>query len=115
PGGCRTHCRLQRQHRRQVLAMQPLREEMERLARLPAIGLGEPDEPIDEDPPRTNLGGLGKEHAVGLQQLLLKDLSRREDHLQAPVTLEPLRSHPKSAASRMSLSGATSNRTITPG
>src|SRR5438034_10066499 len=68
--------------------MQPLREEMERLARFPAIGLGEPDEPIDERPPRTNLGGLSKEHAVGLQQLLLKDLLRRADHLQAPVTLE---------------------------
>src|SRR5947209_7409171 len=61
---------------------------MERLARLPAIGLGEPDEPIDEDPPRANLGGLGKEHAVGLQQLLLKDLPCREYDLQSPVTLE---------------------------
>src|SRR5437899_8026060 len=68
--------------------MQPLREEMERLARLTAMVLGEPDEPSVDDPPRANLGGLGKEHAVGLQQLLLKDLSRREDHLQSPVTLE---------------------------
>jgi len=61
---------------------------MERLARIPAIGVGEPDEAVDEDSPRTNLGGLRKERAVGLLQLLLKDLPCREDDLQSPLTLE---------------------------
>jgi len=68
--------------------VQPLGEEMERLARIPAIGVGELDEAVDEDSPRTNLGGLRKERAVGLLQLLLKDLPCREDDLQSPLTLE---------------------------
>jgi len=59
--------RLQREHRRQVLAMQPLGKEMEGVARVPAIGLGERDETVDEEPPRAKLCGLRKEHAVGLQ------------------------------------------------
>src|SRR5437867_11330627 len=61
---------------------------MERLARCPAIGVGEPDEAVDEDSPRTNLGRLRKERAVGPLQLLLKDLPCREDDLQSPLTLE---------------------------
>src|SRR2546425_508833 len=59
--------RLQCEHRRQVLAMQPLGKEMEGVARVPAIGLGERDETVDEEPPRAKLCGLRKEHAVGLQ------------------------------------------------
>ena len=68
--------------------MQPLGKEMEGVARVPAIGLGERDETVDEEPPRAKLCGLRKEHAVGLQKLLLKDLPRREYDLQSPVTLE---------------------------
>src|SRR2546428_3428720 len=68
--------------------MRPRGREGEGVARVPAIGLGERDETVDEEPPRAKLCGLRKEHAVGLQKLLLKDLPRREYDLQSPVTLE---------------------------
>ena len=68
--------------------MQPLGEEVERVARVPGIRLGESDEAIHEDPPRADLGGLRKELAVGLLKLLLEELPCGEDHLQSPVPLE---------------------------
>src|SRR5207247_9870939 len=80
--------RLQREHRRQVFTVQPLGEEMERVARVSVVGLGEPAEAIDEDPPRANRCGFRKERAVGLLQLLLEELARREDDLQSPIPLE---------------------------
>ena len=45
--------------------MQPLGEEMEGVARVPAMALGKPDEAVDEDPSRANLRGLGKKRATG--------------------------------------------------
>src|SRR5438046_10409615 len=61
---------------------------MKRRARVPAIGLGEPDEAVDEDPPRANLCCFRNERAVGSPQLLLEELPRREHQLQSPVPLE---------------------------
>jgi hypothetical protein len=95
--------------------MQPLGKETERVARVPAIGLGEPDETVDEEPPRADLGGLRKEHAVGSPQLVLKGLRVVKTIFSRPSRSSSRKSQPKSAASRMSLFGATSNRTITPG
>src|SRR5207245_8767869 len=73
--------RLKREHRRQVLAVQPLGEEMERLARVLAIGLGESDEAVDKDPSRPNLCSLRQERAVGSLQRLLEELPRGEHYL----------------------------------
>jgi len=63
-------------------------EEMERIATVPAIGPRQPDEAVDENSPRADLGGLRQERAVGSLQFLLKELPRGEHHPQSPVTLE---------------------------
>jgi hypothetical protein len=52
--------------------VQALGEEVERFARVPAIGLGKPDKAINEDPPRADLGGLRKKRAIGSLQFLLE-------------------------------------------
>ena len=75
--------------------MQPLGEEMERVARVSSIGLGKPDEAVDEDPSRANLRGLLEERAVGSLHLLLEQLPRGEDQLQSPVPLEPAQVPPE--------------------
>src|SRR5207244_4706368 len=88
-GGRRVSKRsLQREKRGQICTVRPLGEEMERVARVPAGGLGEPDEAVDEESPRADLCGLRQERAIGLLQLLVEELPRGEDQLQSPVPFQ---------------------------
>ena len=76
---------------RQPLALEPFREEVKRLGRIPsgvAVPHGSPHETVDEDPARADRRGLVEEKAVGLLDLLLEHLTRREDDLEPPLPLE---------------------------
>jgi hypothetical protein len=88
---------------------------MERVATVPAIGPGQPDEAVDEDSPHADLGGLRKKWAVGSLQFCWKSCRVVNTIRSRPSRSRARKSRPNSAASRMSLFGATSKRTIMPG
>ena len=86
-GGCHFHP----DHRGEPLALESLREEVERLGRVPscvAVPRGPPHEAVDEDAACSDRRGLVEEEAIGLLDLLLEHLARREDDLEPALALE---------------------------
>jgi hypothetical protein len=83
--------RLEREHRRQVLALQPLDEDVKGLARVltaAVLAAGQGGAAVHEDAAGAERGRFFEQQAVGLLQFLAEDLTRREDDAELAFALE---------------------------
>ena len=79
------------EHRGEPFALEPLRQEVEGLGRVSscvAVPHGPRHEAVDEDAACSDRGRLVEEEAIGLLDLLLEHLPRREDDLEPALALE---------------------------
>ena len=83
------------EHRRQVLAVQPLHERMKHFTRATVVAVvaiqtvdRKRRQRIDEHSPRADARRFGEQQAVGLLKLLLQHRPRRENDLDLALTFE---------------------------